>query len=137
VCPRDSGSALGTTLRTHVHDPVLRLDHGHLVFDDHDRIAVSTTPLMTLSSLRMPSKRGLAQAMGPELASEPALVDRWIVADALRSVSSDERSHKRSCGPTIRSFPTVAALATGGSPVLGLPETWQGTRHPDPAPSHG
>jgi hypothetical protein len=85
----------------------------------------------------MPSKRGLAQAMGPELASEPALVDRWIVADALRSVSSDERSDKRSCGPTIRSFPTVAALATGGSPVLGLPETWQGTRHPDPAPSHG
>jgi hypothetical protein len=54
----DSGSALGTTLWAHVHDPVLRLDHGHLVFDDHDRSAVSTTPLMTLSSLRMPSKRG-------------------------------------------------------------------------------
>jgi hypothetical protein len=35
--------------------------------------------------------------VAPELASEHALVDMWIVADALRSASSDERSDKRSC----------------------------------------
>jgi hypothetical protein len=52
-------------------------------------------------------------------------------------MSSDEKSDKRSCGPTIGSFPTVAALATGGSPVLDLPDSLQGTRHPGPAPSHG
>jgi len=36
---------------------------------------------------------------GPQLATKPELVDRWIVADVLGEHRSEER--QRSCGPTI------------------------------------
>jgi hypothetical protein len=39
----DNGSALGTTLRTHVHDPVRCFDHVRVVFDDDHRMAFVDT----------------------------------------------------------------------------------------------